>query len=138
MDKGTLMNGHSVAKTICGTVQWAARQASNPVFKAVEFDQATGTMRVTVENYDTTGTAPEEVYEVVATLVDGMTPRERLVKVAEGFHDLSALQAKQRDTAALMVRACLQRIRSTDSRKRREGIDGLESLALLLEGKAHG
>lgn len=67
MDKPTLMNGHSVAKTICGTVQWAARQASNPVFKAVEFDQSKGTFRVTVEDYgqDT----PPEVYEITATLV---------------------------------------------------------------------
>ena len=136
MDKGTLMNEHSVLKTICGTVQWAARQASNPVFKAAEFDQSTGSFRVTVENYDLTGETPDEVYEITASLVDGMTPREKLVAVAEGFRDLSSLQAKQRDTVALMVRACLGRIRSPDSRKRREGIEGLEGLLATLEGKS--
>lgn len=63
----TMMNEHSVLKTICGTVQWAARQASNPVFKSAEFDQSTGTFRVTVEDYgqDT----PPEVYEITAALV---------------------------------------------------------------------
>lgn len=65
MDKGTLMNGHSVAKTICGTVQWAARKASNPMFKDIEFNQATGTFRVTLD----LPTDGPEVYEITATLV---------------------------------------------------------------------
>lgn len=91
-------------------------------------------MRVTVH----LPTPEPEIYEITAYRVGPgvLSPREKLVKVAEGFADLSSLQAKQRDTAAQMVRACLQRIRSTDSRKRREGIEGLEGLAALLEGKA--
>lgn len=134
MDDNGVMNGHSVLKTICGTVQWAARQASNPAFRDIVFDQAAGTFRVTVD----LPTPEDEIYEVTAHRVGPgvLSPREKLEKVAEGFTDLSALQAKQRDTVALMVRACLQRIRSTDSRKRREGIEGLEGLAAQLEGKS--
>lgn len=134
MDNDGIMNGHSVLKTICGTVQWAARQASNPAFRDIAFDQAKGTFRVTVD----LPTPEDETYEITACRVNGeqLTPREKLVKVAAGFADLTALQTKQRDTSAIMLRACIARIKSSDSRKRREGIDGLEGLADLFEGKS--
>lgn len=59
--------------------------------------------------------------------------RETLEAVAKGYHELIALQQKQRETTALMLRACVSRIKSPDSRKRREGIEGLEQLAAMLE-----
>lgn len=64
-----------------------------------------------------------------------MTDRETLEKVAAGCNDLIALQQKQRDTTALILRACVARLRSPDSRKRREAIEGLEQLADMLEKK---
>lgn len=64
-----------------------------------------------------------------------MTDRETLEKVANGYHELIALQEKQRDTTALMLRACISRLKSPDSRKRREAIDALGSLADMLEKK---
>ena len=59
--------------------------------------------------------------------------RETLEKVAKGYHDLIALQAQQRETMALMIRTCVARLKSPDSRKRKEAIDGLEQLAKMLE-----
>lgn len=61
--------------------------------------------------------------------------RETLEKVAAGFRDLSVLQMRQRQTQALMLRACIARVQSPDARKRREAIDGLVALADMLEGK---
>lgn len=62
--------------------------------------------------------------------------RATLEAVAKGYHDIMALQAQQRETQAKMIRACVARIKSPDSRKRREGIEGLEQLAAMLENKA--
>lgn len=62
-----------------------------------------------------------------------LSNRERLVAVAKGYHELAALQKKQRETTALMLRVCIARIKSPDSRKRKEGIDGLTGLAEMLE-----
>lgn len=59
--------------------------------------------------------------------------RETLEKVAQGYHDLIALQAKQLETTALMIRTCVARLKSPDSRKRKEAIDGLEQLAAMME-----
>lgn len=59
--------------------------------------------------------------------------RETLEKVAKGYHDLIALQAQQRQTTALMIRTCVARLKSPDSRKRKEAIDGLEQLAAMME-----
>lgn len=64
-----------------------------------------------------------------------MSDRETLEKVAAGYNDLLALQAKQRETIALALRACVARLRSPDSRKRKEAIEGLEQLAAMLETK---
>lgn len=61
--------------------------------------------------------------------------RDTLLKVAAGYNELMALQAQQRAAMAKMIRACLAQLRSTDSRKRREAIDGLASLANMLEGR---
>lgn len=59
--------------------------------------------------------------------------RDTLVKVAKGYHDLIALQAEQRKTMALMLRTCVARLKSPDSRKRKEAIDGLADLANMLD-----
>lgn len=59
--------------------------------------------------------------------------RETLEAVAKGYHDLAALQVKQRETTALMIRACVARLKSPDSRKRKEAIEGLEQLAAMME-----
>jgi hypothetical protein len=61
--------------------------------------------------------------------------RETLEKVAKGYHDLIALQAKQRETTALMIRTCVARLKSPDSRKRKEAIEGLEQLATMMEAQ---
>lgn len=53
--------------------------------------------------------------------------------IKASFAELQAVQGKQRVTTAKMIRACLSRIKSPDSRKRREGIAGLEQLAEMLE-----
>lgn len=63
----------------------------------------------------------------------GHSDRETLEKVAKGYHDLIALQAQQRETTALMIRTCVARLKSPDSRKRKEAIDGLEQLAAMME-----
>ena len=66
-------------------------------------------------------------------MADKPTDRETLEAVAKGYHDLIALQHKQRETTALMLRTCIARLKSPDSRKRREAIDGLTQLAEMLE-----
>jgi hypothetical protein len=62
-----------------------------------------------------------------------LTTRATLEAVAAGYHDLIALQAKQRKTMALMLKLCIMRIENPDSRKRREGIAGLKELMAMLE-----
>lgn len=64
-----------------------------------------------------------------------MTDRETLKLVAKGYHDLIELQQKQKATTALMLRACIARLNSPDSRKRREAITGLTQLADMLDPK---
>jgi hypothetical protein len=59
--------------------------------------------------------------------------RAKLEAVAKGYHDLMALQQKQRETTALMIRTCVARLKSPDSRKRAEAIKGLEDLAEMME-----
>lgn len=59
--------------------------------------------------------------------------RATLEAVAKGYHDLEALRAKQRQTTALMIRTCVARLKSPDSRKRAEAIKGLSDLADMLE-----
>lgn len=61
--------------------------------------------------------------------------RATLEKVAKGYNDLMALQAAQRETLALMMRACIVRLRHPDPRKQAEAIKGLEDLADMLEKK---
>jgi hypothetical protein len=66
-----------------------------------------------------------------------VTDRETLEKVAKGFHDLEVLRKKQRETSALMIRACIARLKSLDSRKRLDAIVRLGELATMLEGDKH-
>ncbi len=70
----------------------------------------------------------------VAPAPDNRTPdRKKLDAVAKGYNDLMALQQKQRDTTAKMIRACVARLKSPDSRKRKEAIDALDQLATMME-----
>ena len=62
-----------------------------------------------------------------------MTDRDTLEKVAKGYNDLIALQAQQRATMALMLRACVAQLRSPNSLKRKEAIPGPEDLDKMLE-----
>ncbi len=62
-----------------------------------------------------------------------MDDRAKLEAVAKGYHDLAALQTQQRETTALMLRACIARLKSPDSRKRAEAIKGLSDLADMME-----
>lgn len=64
-----------------------------------------------------------------------MTDRETLEAVAKGYHDLVALMDKQKAVTAEMLRACIVRLNSPDSRKRREAITGLTQLADMLDPK---
>lgn len=65
-----------------------------------------------------------------------LTTRATLEAVAAGYHDLLALQAKQRKTMATLLKLCIMRIENPDSRKRREGIAGLRDLMTMLEKQA--
>ncbi len=62
-----------------------------------------------------------------------MDDRAKLEAVAKGYHDLAALQTQPRETTALMLRACIARLKSPDSRKRAEAIKGLSDLADMME-----
>lgn len=70
--------------------------------------------------------------EMTSTETD-RTTRDTLEKVAKGYHELIAIQAKQRETMALLIRSCVARLKSPDSRKRKEAMEGLEQLAEMLE-----
>ena len=59
--------------------------------------------------------------------------RATLEKVAAGFHELEACRRKQRATMALMIRACVQRLKTNTSTARKEATDGLTDLAEMLE-----
>lgn len=73
-------------------------------------------------------------FPVLAAAPDNRTPdRKKLDAVAKGYNDLMALQQKQRDTTAKMIRACVARLKSPDSRKRKEAIDALDQLATMME-----
>ena len=63
-----------------------------------------------------------------------MTDRDKLVKLAGMFRDHVTLLDQQKATTAEMIRACVQRLKSPDSRKRAEAIKGLDDLATMLEG----
>lgn len=61
-------------------------------------------------------------------------PRPEIVSQAlESFKDLRALEEAQRATMAVLIRACVARLKSPDSRKRAEAIDSLAALADQLE-----
>lgn len=83
------------------------------------------------------GDAPRCEPEVISTDQVTADPTQRAVleQVAKGYHDLIALQAQQRKTMALMLKLCIARVESPDSRKRREGIAGLRDLMTTLENQ---
>lgn len=62
-----------------------------------------------------------------------MTDRDKLVKLAGMFRDHVTLLDQQKATTAEMIRACVQRLKSPDSRKRAEAIKALDDLATMLE-----
>lgn len=65
-----------------------------------------------------------------------LVSRATLEAVAENFTALSALRDRQRSTMARMLKLCILRLESPDSRKRREGINALRELHALLEKSA--
>ena len=67
-----------------------------------------------------------------------MTDREKLEKLAGMFREHVVLLNQQQATTAEMVRGCIARLKSPDSRKRAEGIKGLEGLLEVLEKQNHG
>lgn len=83
--------------------------------------------------WDVNDSDPPPCRKSVPTDEPDPTTRETLEKVAKGYHDLVALQAQQRQTTALMIRTCVARLKSPDSRKRKEAIEGLEQLAAMME-----
>lgn len=60
-------------------------------------------------------------------------PRDTLVKVATCYREMEALRLKQRQTMALAIRACIQRLKTNTSTARKEAMDGLGQLADMLE-----
>ena len=64
-----------------------------------------------------------------------MTDREQLEQLARLTRDHISLLVQQKATTAEMLRACIARLKSPDSRKRKEAIDALTQLADLLEEK---
>lgn len=65
-----------------------------------------------------------------------MTDRAKLKQLAKLTRDHLAVMKEQRDTVAVMIRACVARLKSSDSRKRAEAIKALSDLASLLEDGA--
>lgn len=63
-----------------------------------------------------------------------MTDREKIEKIAAEYRNLTQLRIQQHRTMAELVRVCVARLKSPDSRKRREAIDALVGLADMLEG----
>lgn len=66
----------------------------------------------------------------------GNRPRpkpEVISEAAQSFKDLVALENAQRATMAVLIRACVARLKSPDSKKRAEAIDSLAALADQLE-----
>ncbi len=64
-----------------------------------------------------------------------MTDAEKIARVRESFAALTKLHEEKRETMALMVRTCVTRLKSPDSRKRAEAIKVLDELATMLEGR---
>lgn len=100
----------------------------NAIQQSDEMYCATCNLRWDVNDSDPPPCRPE-----MTSAEPDRTTRETLEAVAKGYHDLIALQAKQRETTALMLRTCVARLKSPDSRKRKEAIEGLEQLATMLE-----
>lgn len=65
-----------------------------------------------------------------------MTDRAKLEQLAKLTRDHLAVMKEQRDTVAVMIRACVARLKSPNSRKRAEAIKALDDLASLLENGA--
>lgn len=63
-----------------------------------------------------------------------MTDRQKIEKIAADYRALTALRVQQQQTMAKLVRACIARLKSPDSRKRREALDSLSQLADMLDG----
>jgi len=64
-----------------------------------------------------------------------MSSDPRIPALAEHFASLSDIIAKRQATTALLIRGCVARLKSPDSRRRAEAIRALEDLADLIEGK---
>lgn len=64
-----------------------------------------------------------------------MTDRAKLLQLDSLNRNQLDLIQKQRNMSALMIRTCVIRLQSPDSRKRKEAINALTDLADMLEGK---
>ena len=62
-----------------------------------------------------------------------MTDRETLEAVAKGCNELTVLRMQQLATIGKVLRACVAQLKSPDSRKRKEVISALETLAEMME-----
>lgn len=63
-----------------------------------------------------------------------MTDREATVAVAADYREMMMLIGNQKALMAKMIRLCVKQMQSSDNRKRKQAIDGLNSLASMLEG----
>ncbi len=59
--------------------------------------------------------------------------RATLVKVAAGYHDLIVMQNRKTEMMAQLLRSCLALLKSSDPRRRKQGLDALADMAELLE-----
>ena len=66
------------------------------------------------------------------------TDRENLEEVARLYREYASLMNRQRATTVEMLRGCIARLKSPDSRKRAEAVKALGDLADLLEDKREG
>jgi hypothetical protein len=66
------------------------------------------------------------------------TDHDKLLAVAQSSRDLFALQATQKTTMAIMIRACIRQLKSPDATKRAQAIKALDDLADMLDKGAEG
>ena len=64
-----------------------------------------------------------------------MSSDPRIPALAEHFAHLTTIIAEWQNTTALLIRGCIARLKSPDSRRRAEAIRALEELCDLIEGK---
>lgn len=84
--------------------------------------------------WDINDSNPPECRKSLPTSPD--QSREVLIELAGRYNELRSLEKEQNRTTALLIRTCVARLGSPDSRKRREAIDSLEKLAIMMERRS--